>query len=961
MKKTLNVLIVLFIAVTIFTVNTKEIEAKSNGYYDFYCPVGQFELSYITDDGRFEKDSCYNSFSEARTAMEKKGSDYVVRNYNSQSPSMIVAMLSGKAYTYPARSGSATMNIYQDVEERYYNKKTYVANHYELDYEYTERAFSSGVGMIKVSLIGFDGYTDLEYTDLVPDKFIDNGLAIYLGGNDKTGADEQPFRVIVRRNYYTVNSEQELVYVYHRSYSNKSNSLDEEHKIVLGPAPSQFKSGKVYYSANGYDFYTDPQYEDYYTTYYPYYQYLPLRSKSNLSGDDLDSAFEELATSGESAMEGNGDLFVAAQEEYGINALLLYAMAAHESAWGTSYYALNRNNLFGWNAIDSDPNQASSFASLSQAIDEHAGYNLRKYTDIYNPLFFGTHLGNKGSGLNVKYASDPYWGMKIAAIAYSIDKENGTVDYGEYEFATVSEFDAEFRSTSGKRLFTAQYGPYYQEAFTVIVLAEEGDETLVQSPNPLSGSTVYTTYEGSGPIEEVYDVVTYDFDESQCYIDSDSLSYSGDATVVPPTSSTIEVSFDEFFWSDSIQERIDISGEIYCEDHESKGADVTMYAIGEHNYRYGMDIRGSGDTLQFSGYLDVTTLTKGDFDLYLEVDYVDGYKERVRVKVSAPQSKNVQGRYYGFNSSNGYLSISVKNAQTITEKNVSIINEIDIGDDTLYIDGLAFISGTSYDSISTHDIIIYDLSSKDEVLRQRADTYKNTINLNDGYRYDYIGYEATIDLSSLRADRSYVITISVDERDPFDITDSKFITESGTSFDRSYILRANPSYYSRLELTVLPNIEKFDVADIEKPSQRESFTSNELWFEDGQIRVKGYGWIFYSDFGSDDSKNYDIFLVSEDNSYKLETALVEPFASVGDMFKSNDYSDVYYDAWLDLDKIEPGNYTVYLLIEQYDDGYYDFIPLTDQQMLTNDSTSYGDSDYYLHAIESTKRIELSVE
>ena len=39
-------------------------------------------------------------------------------------------------------------------------------------------------------------------------------------------------------------------------------------------------------------------------------------------------------------------------------------------------------------------------------------YISRGYSDPEDWRYFGGYLGNKGSGANVKYASDPFWGEK---------------------------------------------------------------------------------------------------------------------------------------------------------------------------------------------------------------------------------------------------------------------------------------------------------------------------------------------------------------------------------------------------------------------------------------------------------------------------------------------------------------------------------------------------------------------
>lgn len=73
--------------------------------------------------------------------------------------------------------------------------------------------------------------------------------------------------------------------------------------------------------------------------------------------------------------------------------------------------------------MDSNPSgSADKYDNIESAVTQHMAVNLRGYLDINDARFFGSHLGNKGSGFNVKYASDPYWGLKISALAYQVDK-----------------------------------------------------------------------------------------------------------------------------------------------------------------------------------------------------------------------------------------------------------------------------------------------------------------------------------------------------------------------------------------------------------------------------------------------------------------------------------------------------------------------------------------------------------
>ena len=108
---------------------------------------------------------------------------------------------------------------------------------------------------------------------------------------------------------------------------------------------------------------------------------------------------------------------------YGVNALYLMAHAIHESAWGTSSIAQTKYNLYGINATDADPEgNADTYVSFEDSIKRAAEFVTSAYLSPTNWRYNGSFLGNKGAGMNVKYASDPYWGEKIAGHMYRADK-----------------------------------------------------------------------------------------------------------------------------------------------------------------------------------------------------------------------------------------------------------------------------------------------------------------------------------------------------------------------------------------------------------------------------------------------------------------------------------------------------------------------------------------------------------
>lgn len=520
-----------------------EVEAAT--YYSMGCPTGQFEVSNINDDGSFTTVSCHSTFSDAKKAM-KKNNDYVVRYGKSYSPTGIVAMNSGLVYSYPGRSGSSTMYIYQNPQakddSRY--KSTFVSNHYEMAYVDTcnEDIYdisANGKGYVQVVLNGFEGFADLEYTDLVPSKFIEKGIAIWLGGRNVYD-NEDPFKVVVRQNYYQIEKKgnyYDLVFHFYRAYPTGAVNGNEalSSSISIDNAKNYLDAGMTantkYFSNDGINFYSDSKLTKKVATVYNYYQFLSVRSKTNIKASVFDS-FLYSQKGSNTVMKGSGSIFINAQNKYGCNALIIYAMACLESAYGTSGYAMNRNNLFGWSAYDDSPNDASYFSSVEVCVNEHMGRNLNWFMDYTNRRYFGTCVGNKGSGFNVLYASDPYWGAKIAAIAYSIDKYSNNNDgnlsdynaiqtgfvknnYNDVLYSSSISWDPNIykAATGNDVLYTGRFGSHYQKDLTVTVLEKVGTRYKIQTANPIV----------NGQLNTEDGVLTYDWNKSVGYIDEKDL------------------------------------------------------------------------------------------------------------------------------------------------------------------------------------------------------------------------------------------------------------------------------------------------------------------------------------------------------------------------------------------------------------------------------------------------------
>lgn len=310
--------------------------------------------------------------------------------------------------------------------------------------------------------------------------------------------------------------------------------------IYHGTKPSYLSNDVKYYSYDGHYFYTSyaEMLTDYKhntrsnavnsdNPYYNYYQYLSHRSVSSYSGKQLDEAIASLAQGTEAAydrtskMKNEGSSFVSNQNEYGVNAMMAIGVAGNESAWGCSNISYENNNLFGHAAYDSDPHgSAVSYSSVDYSIYYHcAKFISLGYLDaVTDGRYFGAFLGNKASGINVKYASDPYWGEKAAANAWRIDEYLGGKDSNRYTIAikdTLSNNHNNFdikssTSDSSATLYTTAMHKGESNSpssYGFIVLGTENGYYKIQSDMQVDSKR-----------SEVVNQESYTFGESYAYV-----------------------------------------------------------------------------------------------------------------------------------------------------------------------------------------------------------------------------------------------------------------------------------------------------------------------------------------------------------------------------------------------------------------------------------------------------------
>lgn len=266
--------------------------------------------------------------------------------------------------------------------------------------------------------------------------------------------------------------------------------------ITIGKAPSYLTAGVRYFSYDGIYFYDgqdiqlglDTLINDYKrgsrgnavnggNPFYLYYNYLPFRSKTIYTAEEIDN-FINANTAATSKLRGLGSTLKDSEQRYGVNAILALGIAINESAWGNSTIAQTKNNLFGINAVDSNPGQAANeFSSPAASVIEFTkNYISRGYADPADWRYNGGFLGNKKNGANIRYASDPFWGEKASQYAYRIDKYlSGTIDNlkdtNVYQIAITTSNNKVMKS-DGSLLYNItddknQYSGYIETPFII--------------------------------------------------------------------------------------------------------------------------------------------------------------------------------------------------------------------------------------------------------------------------------------------------------------------------------------------------------------------------------------------------------------------------------------------------------------------------------------------------------------
>ena len=754
-------------------------------------------------------------------------------------------------------------------------------------FSYTETRDNAGYTWYKINYNGGYGWI----------ANVDNGIALDGGTNLRT--------------YYQYWEPTGNLLHYFSYY----NSGDGQTMTNLGPAPSFLNPYQTYYSFDGNYFYDDvvKMLDDYRndihdkavnsrSPYYAYYLYLPNKSQTSYTANDLNMIISQkgynskpndairyvddygnfiggIDRNGISQLVGEGQSFIDSQNKYGTNALLSFSAALNESANGTSAIAIAKKNLFGHNAYDSCPfSCATTYQTVYDSIIEHARLTGENYNNPNELYYHGSHYGNKGSGMNVMYASDPYWGEKAAQNYFFADNAYGKADY----------------------LYN-----------TIGIKTSFGDVFVYAEPN-LNSKKIYNI---NNSTENVANVPLIVIDKVQA---NDRVWYKVYTEVGLDSNKNIVSNYNREYSFGYVLEN-----ELYVSNNQPKiiGKDIVT------NVGQAVDL--------LSG---VTAIDTENGDLTNKITYdsnVDFNKAgEYYVTYSVLDRSNFKG------SSKYKITVEEKLANIDNDTAKNILEQISVDkekrDARFYLDYLKNIDGSLYikgyntivgmDNNLSNNInykVVFENIETNEILSFDATRIldRNSFNMvpfsTDGYDYTYSWFEYKFDFKNLPNGnyKTYVLAYT-DNYYSLSVVSNKLYKEQATSYvgDKSVIIYRNFSDRTgALEFNVRQN-----TLAVKNGSHiyNQYDTYRVFEFNENKLHLKGVSYSYGMDLSPSSNVTRKIIFENKDtfNTYSYDLGsttdgLYKVLQLVDDNF---DKSRAWYDNYIDISNIEKGEYVIYL-------------------------------------------------
>ena len=461
--------------------------------------------------------------------------------------------------------------------------------------------------------------------------------------------------------------------------------------------------------------------------------------------------------------------------------------------------------------------------------------------------YYGSHLGNKNSGVNVKYASDPYWGEKIASYYYSIDNYSDLKDYKSVKIGIkVTDTPVPVKKEANNSSLTLyKLESYYNDVsnMSVVILDKVAGEAI-------DGNSTWYKIQTDALLNENRDDLIRDTTINDYYNWDNNYGYvhSSYITLMDENVNNEYIKKDGLFALEELSltedKKIKIKGYLAITGMDnSKDKNITYDLIVENdnksfslplerimdlsNINYKVPDKDYDYTYSwFTGIVDLKDIDEGNYNLFIRAR--SGEYESKEV-LSDLFSKKAVSKYTDLNNkgyqfrTNYYLKtipieLFVRNNGLINDKvtptSDNMINQyqsISLENGLLKLYGSSFNVGGNYNtSVNVERSIIFENTTTYE--RYKFDLgyidngeYKITLLVPDNLDKTRAWFNKSIDISNLnKGTYAIYIETKTNVEDYGELNDifQREITSTMSYNNKTYSIKINENQRFRLELEV---------------------------------------------------------------------------------------------------------------------------------------------------------------
>lgn len=630
--------------------------------------------------------------------------------------------------------------------------------------------------------------------------------------------------------------------------------------------------------------------------YYSYFMYLPSHAKTNYVAGTFDNLiitsgytsfptnsktyvnpangafYSGSAPANQSMMYGIGSTLINIANNYGSNALTLYSVAKVESGTGTSAIAFYKNNLYGMGASDGNPfGNAYTYNTVEESVLDYAKQiGQTAYANIYDKRYQGTHLGNKLSGQNIYYATDPYSGEAKGGSAYLVDSASGRIDNNANTLGittstnSTTKIYSEPKASSSVIYETKNY--FNNKLLTNMPFIVTDKMTVIDGGQPAIYYKVYTDVSLTSTRTLTADTnIMYNFTNCYGYIKASDLYVANNQPVITASNRTV-----------TQHDTVNLKNGVTATDTED--GDLTSNVTVSNDGGFNTEIPGNYT-------ITYTVLDKSKYSVSKEITITvepSGIPTIVAPDVTIPQ-------YKSFDPKTGVTVQDIDAADQNLINSVTVTGTVDVSTVGEYT--LTYMVTDTSGATDTETRKVTVIANEKPVI--------NAINLTvyKGQTFNYLNGVTATDKEDGNVTSSLTYTGTVD------------MTTIGT-YEVTYSAKDLDNQTSSKTVTITVEEKKYTAA-------ASMFYLSNLTYNEATKKVDFTGYLTIKGMNNTAATNiaYDIILENQNNGNTIIKPLSRLTTNVPFAVPNSggfDYSGSWFRESLDLTDLVSGDYTVYV-------------------------------------------------